>query len=51
VVKKPSGGKQGERHRSAITGRWVAKEYADAHRSTTVKEAKPRDPKPPRKPK
>lgn len=53
VVKKTSGGKQGGggRFRSAISGGFVSEEYAKKNPSTTVHEAKPRDPKPPRKPK
>ncbi len=40
MARNASGGKQGEHNRSAITGRYVTKEYADAHRSTTVNETK-----------
>lgn len=30
------------RFRSAITGRWVSREYAEAHPDTTVQEKEPR---------
>jgi hypothetical protein len=49
VAKKPSGGKQNGRFRSAITGTFVTKEYADKNPSTTVHETKKSVPKPPKK--
>jgi hypothetical protein len=46
VAKKPSGGKQDGRFRSAITGQYVTEKYAKSYPSTTVKETKPGGSKP-----